>query len=106
VTHSAYTPKDAKPDLHEGYLASPKKDTGNLLGKHVEKSLLRGLSFCGVAMDGNSVVVDVRNDKIIRIKPLHYDWKYDPHQFNSWKIKARGKTFEPSMKTLIPEPRV
>jgi molybdopterin guanine dinucleotide-containing S/N-oxide reductase-like protein len=67
-----------------------------------EKSLLRGLSFCGVAMDGNSVVVDVRNNKVIRIRPLHYDWKYDPRQFNSWKIKARDKSFEPSMKTLIP----
>ena len=55
------------------------------------KSLLRGLSFCGVAMDGNSAVIDVRNDKVIRIRPLHYDWKYNPAQFNSWKSKLEAK---------------
>jgi molybdopterin guanine dinucleotide-containing S/N-oxide reductase-like protein len=67
-----------------------------------EQSFLKGLGFCAVSADANSSVVDVKDGKIVRIRPLHYDWKYDPKEFNPWKIKARGKTFEPLMKTLIP----
>ena len=67
-----------------------------------EKSYLKGLGFCSVSADANSSVVDVKNGKIIRIRPLHYDWKYKPQEFNPWKIKARGKVFEPKMKALIP----
>jgi molybdopterin guanine dinucleotide-containing S/N-oxide reductase-like protein len=67
-----------------------------------EKSYPIGLGFCSVSADANSSVVDVKNGKIIRIRPLHYDWKYKPQEFNPWKIKARGKVFEPKMKALIP----
>ena len=67
-----------------------------------EQSYPIGLGFCSVSADANSSVVDVKNGKIIRIRPLHYDWKYKPEQFKPWKIKARGKVFEPAMKALIP----
>ncbi len=67
-----------------------------------EKSYPKGLGFCSVGADANSSVVDVSNGKIIRIRPLHYDWKYKPSQFSPWKIEAHGKTFEPAMKALIP----
>ena len=47
-------------------------------------------------------MVDVRNGKIIRIRPLHYDSQYDKKDFNLWKFEARGQVFEPGMKTLLP----
>ncbi len=51
----------------------------------------------------NASMVDVKDGKIIRIRPMHYDWKYDPEKhMNPWKMEVRGSTFEPSMKTLIP----
>jgi len=56
----------------------------------------------GFGPNANSSVVDVKNGKIIRIRPLHFDWKYDEKGFNPWKMEARGKSFEPGMKTLIP----
>ena len=34
-------------------------------------------------------------NKLLRIRPLHYYWKYSPEQSSPWKIEARGKTFEP-----------
>jgi anaerobic selenocysteine-containing dehydrogenase len=73
-------------------------------GDRAEKTLIRDISFCGVPENGsNASMVDVKDGKIIRIRPMHYDWKYDPQKdMNPWKIEARGKTFEPSMKTLIP----
>ena len=73
-------------------------------GTSGEKTLIRDISFCGVPENGsNASMVDVKDGKIIRIRPMHYDWKYDPKKdMNPWKMEVRGKTFEPSMKTLIP----
>ena len=67
-----------------------------------EKSCLKDISWCGESYGSNASVVDVSNGKIVRIRPLHYDWKYDPEEFNPWKLEVRGKSFEPMMKTLIP----
>ena len=67
-----------------------------------ERTFVKGLAFCGNVSEGNAVQVDVRNGKLIRIRPLHFDWKYKPEEFNPWKIEARGQTFEPTLKTLIP----
>jgi len=66
-----------------------------------EKSICKGLGFCGISGDANSSVIDVKNGKIIRIRPLHYDWKYKPEEFNPWTMEARGHVFKPSMKSLI-----
>jgi len=65
-----------------------------------EKLIVRGLGFCSTTADSNSVQVEASNDKIIRIRPLHYDWEYK--DLKPWKMEARGKMFEPSMKSLIP----
>ncbi len=64
-----------------------------------EKTVVKGLSFLGVGIDSNCVQVDVKDGKIIRIRPFHFDWKYD---VKPWRMEARGKVFEASMKTLIP----
>jgi molybdopterin guanine dinucleotide-containing S/N-oxide reductase-like protein len=76
----------------------------NNLIRAIKKEIpyLKGLGFCSHSADSNSSVVDVEDGKIIRIKPLHFDWKYDPQSFNPWKMKARGKTFESTLKSLIP----
>lgn len=72
--------------------------------KSGEKTLIRDISFCGVPENGsNASMVDVKDGKIIRIRPMHYDWKYNPEKdMNPWKMVVRGSTFEPSMKTLLP----
>ena len=64
-----------------------------------ERTVVKGLSFNGVTQDGNTVQVDVKDGKIVRIRPFHFDWKYDR---KPWRMEARGKVFEASMKTLIP----
>jgi len=60
------------------------------------------LGFNGNVRDANSVVVDVENGRIVRIRPLHYDWQYKFEEFGPWKIEARGQVFEPTTKSLIP----
>jgi anaerobic selenocysteine-containing dehydrogenase len=54
----------------------------------------------GFGPNANSSVVDVKNGKIVRVRPLHFDWKYDKKYFNPWKMEAHGKPFEPGMKAL------
>lgn len=67
-----------------------------------ERSCVKDISWCGESYGSNASVVDVKDGKIVRVRPLHYDWKYKPEEFNPWKMEARGQTFEPMMKTLIP----
>ncbi len=64
-----------------------------------ERTVVKGLSGAGVTEDSNVVQVDIKDGKIIRIRPFHFDWKYDR---KPWRMKARGQVFEASMKTLIP----
>ena len=66
------------------------------------KTIVKGLSFGGVTEDSNAAMVDVKDGKIIRIRPLHFDWKYKPEDINPWKLEARGQVFNASMKTLLP----
>jgi anaerobic selenocysteine-containing dehydrogenase len=77
-----------------------KKKSGRGTGE--EKSFFKGLSLGSFNTDGNASVVDVKNGRIVRIRPLHYDWKYDPKYFNPWKMEAHGKSIEPGMKSSIP----
>lgn len=61
-----------------------------------EKTYTKALGFIGAqAMDSNPINVDVKNGKIVRFRPLHYDWKYKPEQFNPWKLEAREALLNP-----------
>jgi anaerobic selenocysteine-containing dehydrogenase len=73
-------------------------------GVSEEKTFIKGLGFCGNEpfAGSNAAAVDVKNGSIVRIRPLHFDWQYKPEDMNPWKIKARGRVFEPGMKTLLP----
>ena len=70
--------------------------------KHEERTVVKGLGFVGVATDSNTVEVDVKDGRLIRINPLHYDRHYRPEALRPWRMEARGKSIGPSMKSLIP----
>src|SRR4030042_93155 len=67
-----------------------------------EKTIVKGLSFGGVTEDANAAQVDIKNGRIVRIRPLHFGSKYKPEELKPWKSEARGRAFEPTMKTLLP----
>ena len=69
--------------------------------KKVDKTCIKSMGFCSFSDESIAAAVDVRNNKIVRIRPLHLDSKYKPEEFGPWKIEARGTSFEPTMKTLI-----
>lgn len=65
-----------------------------------ERTVIKALALGGLIRGGAPCAVDVDDHKIIRIRPLHYDWKYDKKEFNPWKLTRNGKTLEPFMKSL------
>jgi trimethylamine-N-oxide reductase (cytochrome c) len=46
--------------------------------------------------------VDVKDGKLIRLRPLSYDWKYKPEDIKNWQMEARGKVFDPGFKSPVP----
>ena len=67
-----------------------------------ETTFVRGIAFDAVGMGGNLAQVYVKNGKIVRITPLDYTSKYTVDQIQPWSITARGKTFNPSLNSLLP----
>lgn len=66
-----------------------------------DQTFVKGISWLG-NLGFNAAAIDVRNGKIIRIRPLHYYSKCKPEEFRPWKIEARGKVFRPRTNTLLP----
>jgi anaerobic selenocysteine-containing dehydrogenase len=55
----------------------------------------------GMALGGHGAMpaaVDSMDGKVVRIRPLHLDEKYDPKEFNAWKMEIKGKVFDPGYK--------
>jgi anaerobic selenocysteine-containing dehydrogenase len=84
------------------------KRKGEMKNKHIreieiskENAMIKGMSLADFGINGIASRVDVQNGKIVRIRPLHYDWKYNKEGFNQWQMEAHGKVFEPTLKTLV-----
>ncbi|MBN2062039.1 MAG: molybdopterin-dependent oxidoreductase [Deltaproteobacteria bacterium] len=69
--------------------------------KTTDDTVLKALSLGGALGGGGPSAVDIKDGRIIRIRPLHYDWKYNREEFNPWRVKRGKKVFEPIMKTQI-----
>jgi len=67
----------------------------------VDKQVIKGLSLMGGHEAGSPAVVDVKDGKITRIRPLDYEWEYERKDFNVWKLEARGVVFEPPTHSLL-----
>jgi anaerobic selenocysteine-containing dehydrogenase len=77
-------------------------DLANSDRDSLERTSIKGTCLSAFGDNSNVAAVDVKDNKIIRIRPLHYDWKYNPSDFNPWKLEARGKTFNPPLKSSVP----
>ena len=66
-----------------------------------DRQVIRGSGLIGPGDSGVPTLVDVKDGKITRIRPLDYEAKYDKKDFNLWKMEAKGKTFEPPMRSSV-----
>ncbi len=65
-----------------------------------EKTVYKSLGLCGFGLGSNSAAVDVKDGKILRIRPMHYDDAYDIKDMNPWRIEVNGAVLEPKDKTM------
>lgn len=72
------------------------------MGDSKIKTYIKGLGFCGFGAGANTAEVDVKDGKVLRIRPMRYDKKYTKEELNAWKLEAKGKTFHVPMKSQIP----
>lgn len=64
------------------------------------KTVLKALGLGGYLGGGAEGMVDVKDGKILRIRPFRYDWKYKREEVNTWKFEKDGKSLEASWKSL------
>jgi hypothetical protein len=93
----------------EASMAKDKKKTGNTPAPgdkavepafEPEETIIRSIGLGGMGVE--PMCVDIKNGKIIRMRPLHYDDKYTEAELAParWQIEARGKTYESPKKGL------
>lgn len=75
---------------------------GNPAGESGERTIVRDMSFLGSAWGANACMVDVKDGRILRIRPARFYDRYTKEEVRPWIMHARGKTFEPGEKTLPP----
>jgi molybdopterin guanine dinucleotide-containing S/N-oxide reductase-like protein len=63
-----------------------------------EQTFTKTLNLGG--RQGLPMRVDVKNGKVIRVRPLHFDEKYSLEHIQPWKIEARGKVYNSHLKSL------
>ena len=68
-----------------------------------DKTVIKALGLSGGIFGASPCSVDVKDGKVVRIRPLHWDSKYEFDSFNPWKMERNGKTFEPLRKS-VPAP--
>ncbi len=66
-----------------------------------EKTVYKSLSQCSFSQGGEISAVDVKEGKILRIRPHHYEDKYSKKDIAPWKIEKDGKVYEAPLKGLI-----
>jgi len=71
-----------------------------MAGTKGDKTVLRSLGLGGFFGGGAEGMIDVKDGKILRVRPFHYDWKYEKSGVRTWKFAKNGKTLEPLWKSL------
>ena len=64
-----------------------------------DKTVIRALSQGGLLGGTGEVMVDVKDGKILRIRPFDFDWKYDAEALRPWKMERNGFTLEPGTRS-------
>ncbi len=68
--------------------------------KTKDKTVLRSLGLGGFFGGGAEGMVDVKNGKIVRVRPMRYGWKYKEDDVRQWTITKDGKSIGPGWKSL------
>src|SRR6185369_2537450 len=71
-----------------------------MAGTKGDKTVFRSLGLGGFYGGGAEGMVDVKDGKILRIRPFRFDDKYERKNIRTWKFEKNGKTLEPTWKSM------
>lgn len=60
------------------------------------------LGFCGFGLASNAADVDVKDGRVVRVRPVHFDENYTREELRMWSLEKEGHVFDPGFKTLLP----
>ncbi len=69
--------------------------------KSETRTVIKNTGFSAVCNGSHVAAVDVKDGRIIRIRPFRYDWKYDEKEYRPWTVEARGKELKAPVKTPV-----
>lgn len=71
------------------------------MGKTADKTVHKTMGWLGVGTGTAPASVDVKDGKIVRIRPFRYYDKYSKEEANAWKLEARGQVFDPGEQSFL-----
>ncbi|MGN1003642.1 MAG: molybdopterin-dependent oxidoreductase [Oscillospiraceae bacterium] len=66
-----------------------------------EQTFFKSTGYSAFSNGSHPAAVDVKDGKIVRVRPFRYDWKYSNDFIKPWTMTARGKTFKAPEKTPV-----
>ena len=57
-----------------------------------DKTVIKSMSLGGLLGGTAECMVDVKDGRMLRMRPFQYNWKYDEDKLNRWKLERNGVT--------------
>lgn len=70
--------------------------------KTKDKTVIKSLAWLGSGGGSNACHVDVKDGRVVRIRPIHFDECYTEEQLRAWSFEKDGKVFKAGDKTFPP----
>ena len=66
-----------------------------------DKTVIKSLAQCSFAQNGETASVDVKDGKIVRIRPHHHTERYTEEELGQWELTKDGHTYKKPSKGLL-----
>lgn len=70
--------------------------------KVADKTVYKSMDFSGCGVTSNPCAVDVKDGRVVRVRPIHYDRYYTKEDLNYWVLDVDGHKLEAGMKSFPP----
>ena len=68
----------------------------------MEKTVLKALGQCSFTRNGDPAAIDVKDGKILRIRPLHFEDKYTKEEIKPWRSRRTARSSSPRSRATWP----
>lgn len=71
-------------------------------GVGADATHIKGLGFCSNGVGANTAVVDVKDGKVLRTRPMDFLDSFSADELNMWDLEVRGKHFKARSRSALP----